>query len=135
MSNKVAVTICGKSYVINTEDTPNYVVGLAKRLDKQISDMVAGNENISVTMAAVMSALNSMDETNKAAESIDNIRTQIKEYVDDAGRARMERDEAYREIDLLRTKISSLENELKLLKLKQTVDTINAGNSAAGGKK
>ncbi len=129
MNNRVTVTICGKNYTINTDDSPSYVITLAKRLDKQINDMVATNSNINLPMAAVMSALSYMDEAYKASESIDNIRTQIKDYVDDAGRARLERDEAYREIEMLKTKVLSLENEIKVIKLKQTVDDVNARHS------
>ncbi len=121
MQNKVKVTICGKEYALQTDETPSYVMGLAKRLDKQITDMVNSSDNISVQAAAVFIALSSLDEANKSNQSIDNIRTQIKDYVDDAGRARLERDEAVKEMEFLKTKLACLENDLKLKKLKDSI--------------
>ena len=121
MQNKVKVTICGKEYALQTDESPSYLMGLAKRLDKQITDMVNSSDNISVQAAAVFIALSSLDEANKSTESIDNIRTQIKDYVDDAGRARMERDEAIKELELLRARITSLENDIKLKQLKDSL--------------
>ena len=40
---------------------------------------------------------------------MDNLRVQIKEYVDEAGKARLERDSAIREIESLKKKIAELE--------------------------
>lgn len=121
MQNKVKVTICGKEYALQTDESTSYVLGLAKRLDRQITELVNSSDNISVQAAAVLIALSALDEASKSNESIDNIRTQIKDYVDDAGRARMERDEAVKEMELLKTKITSLENDLKLRQLKDSL--------------
>ncbi|HOV41707.1 MAG TPA: cell division protein ZapA [Oscillospiraceae bacterium] len=122
MQNKVRVTICGKEYALQTDESPSYVIGLAKRLDRQITELVNSGDNISIQAAAIIAALSALDEANKSNESIDNIRTQIKEYVDDAGRARMERDEALKELELLRGKIASLENDIKLMQLKGSIN-------------
>lgn len=122
MQNKVKVTICGKEYALQTDETPSYLIGLAKRLDRQIMDMVNSSDNISIQVASVLIALTALDDANKSTESIDNIRTQIKDYVDDAGRSRLERDEAVKDLALLKTKISSLENDLKLIKLKDNIN-------------
>lgn len=121
MQNKVKVTICGREYALQTDETPSYIMGLAKRLDKQINEMVNSADNLSVAAAAVFIALSYMDEANKSTESIDNIRTQIKDYVDDAGHARLERDEAVKELEMLKTRFACLENDLKFNKLKDTL--------------
>ena len=121
MLNKIRVTICGKEYALQTEEKPAYVAGLAKKLDKQIQDMANSSDNISVQAAAVLIALSAIDESNKANESIDNIRTQIKDYVDEAGRARLERDDAVKEVELLKVKITRLESDINLLKLKESI--------------
>ncbi|MBQ7132280.1 MAG: cell division protein ZapA [Oscillospiraceae bacterium] len=121
MLNRIKVVICGKEYSLQTEEQPSYVYNLARYLENQINDMVQANEGVSTYSAAVMIALSALDDVNKANESIDNIRTQIKDYVDDAGKARMERDDALREIEMLRVKIQRLENEIKLKKLKENM--------------
>lgn len=128
MRNKVKVTVCGKEYALQTDESPSYLIGLARRLDKDINQLVNSGDNISVVAATVLVALSALDDANKANESIDNIRTQIKDYVDDAGKARLERDEALRqaeslrkEVEVLKTKIACYENDLRLKKLKDSI--------------
>ncbi len=116
--NKVKVVICGKEYCLHTEEEPTYVYALARKLEKSISELVGNNTNISVYSASVMIALSKLDDINKCNESLDNLRVQIKEYVDEAGKARLERDSALREIETLKNKITELEDTLNLQKLK-----------------
>ena len=79
MLNRVKVVICGKEYVVQTEEAPSYVYSLAKTQEK-------------------------------------------KEYVDEAGKARIERDLALRENESLKAKIAQLENIVKLKSLKDSLD-------------
>lgn len=110
--NKVKVVICGKEYALHTEDEPTYVYALARKLEKNISDLVGNNTNISVYSASVMIALSTLDNINKCNEDMDNLRVQIKEYVDEAGKARLERDNALRENEALRKRIAELQSNL-----------------------
>ena len=123
MLNRVKVVLCGKEYVLQTEDAPSYVYQLAKSLEKRISDITENNPRVSAHSAVMMVALSTMDELTKANNAIEVIRSQVKEYVDEAGKARLERDAALREIDVLKAKIEQLENLLKLKALKDSIDT------------
>lgn len=121
--NKVKVTICGKEYSLKTEETASYFIGLAKKVDNTINQMTAQCDSLSVQSAAVLAALSAFDDAQKANESIDNIRTQIKEYVDEACRARAERDEAVKNEETLKARITELENELRIEQMKNTIDS------------
>lgn len=121
--NKVKVTICGKEYSLKTEETASYFIGLAKKVDNTINQMTAQCDSLSVQSAAVLAALSAFDDAQKANESIDNIRTQIKEYVDEACRARAERDEAIKNEEALKARITELENELRIEQMKNTIDS------------
>ncbi len=120
--NKVKVTICGKEFNLKTDDAPSYYINLAKKVDTEIYRMAASADNVSVQSAAILVALQAFDEAQKANDSIDNIRTQIKEYVDDACQARLERDEAVKNEKALLARISALENELQIKKMKAEID-------------
>ena len=48
---------------------------------------------------------------------------EMKNYVDEAGRARMERDAALKEIELMKAKMQQLENALKLKRLAESLNT------------
>jgi len=116
MVNKVKVVICNKEYILQTEQQPSYVYGLAKMLEKRLNDMCAGNSSVSPYSAAVMVALSTLDDLSKAQQNFDNVRMQAKEYVDEAGKARIERDAAVKEAEALKVQIQQLEDEIKALK-------------------
>lgn len=109
MLNKVKVKIYNREYTLQTEETPSYTIALAKKLDDQIVDMMTGGAAVSLVDASVLVALSALDECQKANDNIDNIRTQIKDYVDDAGDARMKCDELQKEIRALKARIQELE--------------------------
>lgn len=112
--NRVKISVCGKDFTLKTEEPASYYISLARKVENEINSMAENNDGISLLSAAILSALSAYDDLNKANVSIDNIRSQIKEYVDDAGKARMERDDTARENSLLKAKITSLENQLCL---------------------
>lgn len=110
MLNRVKFIICGKEYMLQTEEPPSYVYGLAKILEKRMNEISSGNSSISQYSAAVMVALSALDDLSKSQSNVESIRTQAKNYVDEAGKARIERDVALKEIELLKAKIEQLEN-------------------------
>ena len=128
--SRVKVVLCGKEYVLQTEEAPSYVYQLAKTLEKRISDITEKSPRISAHSAVMMVALSTMDELTKANASVEVIRSQVKEYVDEAGKARMERDAALREIDVCKAKIEQLENLLKLKSLRESIDADQAAAAA-----
>lgn len=121
--NKVKVTICGKEFSLKTDEAPSYLIGLSKKVDEAINKLIEDSKgSISMQSAAMLAALAAYDECQKANDSIDNIRTQIKEYVDDACQARLERDEAVKNEKAHLARISALENELKIKHMKTDIE-------------
>lgn len=116
IENKVAVTICGKEYNLRTDDSPEYLIGLAKRVDKEISDMVKAKPNFGIQNAAVFVALTALDEAQKASQSIENVGKQIKSYVEETAKARKEKEKLADKNRALEEKIAALEKEIKELK-------------------
>lgn len=120
--NKVRVTICGQEFALKTEESASYFYALAKKVEKTIDEMIAQSDSISVQSAAILAALSAFDEAQRANESIDNIRTQVKEYVDEACAARAEQEDALKKIQTLELRVKELENELKVSEMKETID-------------
>ncbi len=114
--NKVRVNICGKDYNLQTDEQPEYLYELAARINKEISELVKAKPNFGIQSAAVFVALTSLDEAHKAGESIENIRTQIKTYVDDAAKARAAKERLSERVKELEARITELEKENKELK-------------------
>ena len=116
--NKVKVKINNREYTLQTEETPEYTISLAKKLDAQLSEMLKNRTAASVVDASILIALSATDECQKVNDNIDNIRTQIKDYVDDAGEARLKCDELQKENRALKAKIYELEQKLGIAGMK-----------------
>lgn len=112
MANTYKVLIMGKEYTLSGEDSKEYTEKLAAILDKRIKEMRAKFTSLTITDCAVLTALDCMNELGQSNRNIDNIRTQIKDYVDDAGRARSQAAAAQREIKALKERVEQLEREL-----------------------
>lgn len=113
MVNKVRIHIAGSPYVISTTDSEEYIVNLAQKLDADIKNAMEGNPNLSVTRAAVFCALDYLDEYTKSTGSADNMRSQIKDYLADAAKAKLAAEEARREVDRLRREVQYLKEQKK----------------------
>ena len=109
-TSKVRLNICGSSYVISTSESEDYMQNLADRLD--MNELMASSNTVSITTAAVMTALNYRDELEKASGSADNMRRQIKNYLEDAASAKMAAEELRRENDSLRKQVDDLRRRL-----------------------
>ncbi len=110
--NRVQVRIGGASYTIVTEDDVEYVENLAEAVDRDIKSVCNANPTLSVTQAAVLVALDQADACKKASASSDNLRVQIKDYLEESARARMEVEVARREVERLNREISELREKL-----------------------
>ncbi|MFR6065020.1 MAG: cell division protein ZapA [Eubacterium sp.] len=110
--NKVQIKICGATYSILTEDSPEYVEELGDFIDSEMKNISASNPSLSSIQCAVLVALDQADSNRKATASADNLRAQIKDYLEDSARARMEVDVARREIERLNREISNLREKL-----------------------
>lgn len=112
MKNKLKAVICHKEYTLMSEESQEYTERLAQKLDAQVYSLIKKSPSLSITDAALLTALDYLDELEKSGQNIDNIRSQIKEYVDDAARARNQANDVQRENLLLKERIRSLEKEL-----------------------
>ena len=90
MANRVTMTICGTEYTLVAEE------------DGEMRQLMDG-AHMSRDNAAVLAAVNLADELCKAQENADNLRRQLKTYLDEASRAKNEAAE-------LRRKLQSQQN-------------------------
>ena len=114
-TSKVRLNICGSSYVVNTSESEDYMQNLADRLNLDMNELMASSNSVSITTDAVMTALNYRDELEKASGSADNMRRQIKDYLEDAASAsaKMAAEETRRENASLKRRIDELERRLR----------------------
>ena len=110
--NKVKLNICGCEFAISSDDSESYVRSISDEVGKSMEETMESNERISLTMAAVITALRFCDESHKSTSGADNLRSQIKDYLEDSSRARTETEDAKHEIERLKQEIEELHTQL-----------------------
>lgn len=120
--NRVRVMIAGKEYVLQTVEEEKYVIDLAKKLDKGIKDIMAGNDSLSLTSACILMAMDVLDEKAKLSAESDNLRFQVKDYIDEATKANQKVDELEKKVQTLESENKELWNEIELYSLKEKLD-------------
>ena len=94
--NKVRFTVAGMDFCILTNDNEEYIRSLAAKVDEKISRYVKDSSGISMTQAATLTAMEYADENRRKENILDNIKEQLKSYLDDAAKTKAERD-SYKE--------------------------------------
>ena len=107
MANRVVVNICGEEYTFVAEESPAYMqkVGayVSQKMDEVLSSAKVGRSD-----AAILTAANITDELFKAQAASEQLRAQIKGYLDEASRAQSEASELKREVFRLQQRLDSL---------------------------
>lgn len=107
MENRITVNICGTDYTLMAEESPSYMQKVAAIVDSKMGEMMASGR-ISRMDATVLAAMNIADEMLKQQNGTENLRSQLKGYLDEANRAKVELSEAKREIFKLQQELSKL---------------------------
>ena len=107
MANRVVVNICGEEYTFVAEESPAYMqkVGtyVSQKMDEVLSSAKVGRSD-----AAILTAANITDELFKAQAASEQLRSQIKGYLDEAGKAQSEASDLKREVFRLQQKLDNL---------------------------
>ena len=104
MINKTTVTISGTDYTLMSDDAPSYMQKIAEMVDSKMEEIMASGR-VSRMDAAVLAAANLADELLKQQTSTENIRNQLKGYLDDANKAKSELSECKRQIVKLQQRL------------------------------
>lgn len=106
MANRVTVTICGEEYTFVAEESASYMQKVGAYVGDKMQDILVGAK-VGRTDAAVLTAANIADELFKAQAAAEQLRGQIKGYLDEAGKAQAEVSELKREVFRLQQKLDS----------------------------
>ena len=104
MANRVVITICGEEYTLVADETSAYMQKVGSCVSDKMTE-VMNDAKVGRTDAAVLTAANIADELFKAQSAAEQLRSQIKGYLDEAGKAQAEVSELKREIFRLQQKL------------------------------
>jgi len=103
MKNRVTVTIAGQEYTLVATEEEGYIQKIAAHVDAKVQEVMDGAK-VSVVDGAILAAVNIADEYLKELEASENLRRQLKEYLEEATKMKLELSEAKREIFKLQNK-------------------------------
>ena len=104
MENRVVVSICGEDYTFVAEEAPSYMQKVGAYVNQKMNEVLDG-AHVGRTDAAILTAANITDELFKEQASAEQLRSQIKQYLDEAGKAQAEASELRREVFRLQQKL------------------------------
>ena len=103
MANRVTMSICGTEYILVAEADAAYMEKIGSMVDAEMQKLM-DSAHMSRDAAAVLAAVNLADQLTKAQEGAENLRRQVKTYLDEASRAKNEAAE-------LRRKLQNAQNQ------------------------
>lgn len=109
MANRVVVSICGEEYTFVADESAAYMQRVGTYVGDKMEEIL-GSSKVGRTDAAVLTAANIADELFKAQTAAEQLRSQIKGYLDEAGKAQAEVSELKREVFRLQQKLDNRNN-------------------------
>lgn len=97
MANRVTMTICGQDYTLVADESAAYMEKVGALVDEKMTELMT-SAYVSRYDAAVLAAINLADELYKQQEGGENLRRQLKTYLDEATAAKNEASELKRQL-------------------------------------
>ena len=127
MANRVTMNICGEEYTLVAEETSSYMEKIGSIVDEKMRELM-DSARVSRNDAAVLAAVNLADELCKAQEGTENLRRQLKNYLDEANAAK-------NEISELKRQLFKYQQQQQQQNINRGVTTYNnnSGNTGSNG--
>ena len=113
MASKLKLNIGGIDYYINSDESEEYIRNISTNINGKLEEIARQNPYLSTTMVAVFAALEYCDAAEQAKAQIARLEQQAKTHVEDAACARLEAEEARREIERLGKENYALRRKLE----------------------
>lgn len=97
MANRITMSICGQDYTLVAEESAAYMEKVGNVVSAKMTELMA-TAHVSRNDAAVLAAINLADELFKAQAGTENLRRQVKTYLDEASAAKNEVSDLKRQI-------------------------------------
>ncbi len=111
-SKKVEVKINNIEYTLVTNEPEEYVQRVALLVNKRMNEISEGSPQLSTAMKAVLTAINLADECLKNESVLDNLRVELKGYMEESKGLGSELEEKRLEVEKLREDVHKLQIDL-----------------------
>jgi cell division protein ZapA len=110
--NKVIVRIAGKEYTVVGVEAEEHIQKVGFYIDKKMNEIMRGNNKLSTSLAAVLTAINVADDFVKISESEARYKSEISRLQEELRLLREEKKELSQENTALTSTNSGLQLEL-----------------------
>ena len=110
--NKITITINNRDYTLVSADTKEHMEMVAEYIDKKIGEITfASGGSLTIQDTSILAAINVADDYFKSEETADNLRSQIKQYIDEASAASFKNSQLETEVARLKAEIRALKDK------------------------
>ena len=110
MEKKITVDIGGQKLNLVAQEDEEYVRKVAALVDSRLRELIDG-KRVSIVTASLMTAMNIADDYYKSVQGAENLRSQLRQYLETSSRLQMENDELKRELKALRRSTGEERNQ------------------------
>ena len=108
MANKIRLTVGGIEYMVVSQEDETFVRKIGDDLNRKLEEIKKQNNCLSTTMVAVLAALDYSEQLAKSREECRQLKQQLQNAMEDAACARLNGEEARREMGRLSDEICKL---------------------------
>ncbi len=119
--NKTDVYICNKKYTLESDESSEFIMGVARVVDKKYQEIFGNDEGISLLDAAVLVSLESASENVKMAKTIDSMRNQTKLSADESRELKSKVASLSKQLEEAVDKNKKLQAEIDIYRLKSSI--------------
>lgn len=101
MANVIRMKIGGMEYSITSDEDSAYIKGIASEVERKLNAIQKKSPFLSATMAAIVTALECMDETKKAEAENERLRLDIKKLLEETACAKLDSEILKRKLEEL----------------------------------
>lgn len=123
--NKVELRIAGKDYTVVGVEPEEYIQRVGHYIDRKMTDVMRASNNLSTSLAAVLTAINVGDDLFKSHESELNIKKELKKAMEELQSLRDDKQRLLQE----NSSLSGLNTSLKLELAKREAELGEVRNS------
>lgn len=84
------IFVGGKRFTIVTDESEAYMKKLVERVDTRLKSIISSNPKLDKDSAAILASLDYCDEEYKLRQKLEDVKEQIKDYIEDTARLHKE---------------------------------------------
>ena len=104
------IFVGGKRFTIVTDESEAYMKKIVERVDTKLKSIISSNPKLDKDSAAILASLDYCDEEYKLRQNLEDVKEQIKDYIEDTARLHKEIAQLKAQNVILQDKINKILN-------------------------